>query len=139
MSINVIKYGFILLVNLSISLSIQKYVWVFLEYYKHSVQYIEMNQNMLFISLQEDKPENITLILKVIYVDKFKRENKCRDCTFLHSFLTTLWASQAQWLNLPYKCRLVGRKQNRQSPRSSRMFIIPYCTHQHMPQIHSSC
>lgn len=71
------------------------------------------------------------------YVDKFKRENKCRDCTFLHSFLTTLWASQAQWLNLPYKCRSVGWKQNSQSPRSSWIFSIPYCTHHHMPQTHS--
>ena len=34
----------------------------FLEYYKHSVQHIEMNQNTLFINLQEDKPENITQI-----------------------------------------------------------------------------
>lgn len=33
-----------------------------LEYYKHSVQHIEMNQNTLFINLQEDKPENITQI-----------------------------------------------------------------------------
>lgn len=98
-----------------------------------NIMYLEMNQNMLFIKLQEDKPENITQILKIICADKFKRENKCRDCTFLHSFLTTLWLSQAQWLNLPYKCRLVGWKQSCQSPRSSWILSIPYCTHHRMP------